>query len=72
MSQRLVPILMSEETLAFGMERVSSAVEAQNLLDASNDGECEPGDIDSKGDKKNLSYKKYSELHFSSLKEQPC
>ena len=57
MSQRLVPILMSEETLAFGMERVSSAVEAQNLLDASNDGGCEfePGDIDSKGDKKNLS-----------------
>ena len=58
-SQRLVPILMSEETLAFGMERVSSAVEAQNLLDASNDGgEFEPGDIDSKGDRKNLSYKK--------------
>lgn len=54
-SQRLVPILMSEETLAFGMERVSPADghDDQNLLDATNDGESGHGDvaahIDSKG-----------------------
>ena len=45
-SQRLVPILMSEETLAFGMGRQNSTMEkAQNLLDGSNDGQPETDDF---------------------------
>ena len=75
-SQRLVPILMSEETLAFGMGRQNSTMErAQNLLDGSSDGQPEIDDfatanIDGASDQDSSPHNEVMSS-FSLIKEHP-